>query len=243
MTGGELALLHQLAHGGGEGEEAQGVGHGAAGLAHPLRGLLLGEAVAVHQGLEAGGLLHGVQVLPLEVLHHRELRRLAVVSLDDQHRDLREARQPGGPPAALARDDLIVAALQAADGEGLQDAVLPDGLRQLLQRLGIEGLAGLGGTVLHLRDGHRQDAAAVILQRLVPQKGAQAPAQAGGFFRCHEKGSFLRACPVFPGLSPDSSAGIPGQRRRRPPRPGSSGRRRRWACRGWAPRRAARSGG
>ena len=201
MARGEPALLHQLPHGRGEGQQAQCVGHGAAGLAYAPGGLLLGEAVAVHQRLEAGGFLHGVQVLPLEVLHHGQLSGLAVIGLHHQDGDFGETCQTRRPPAALACDDLIVAALQTADREGLQDAVLPDGLRQLLQRVGIKCLAGLGRTVLHLGDGHRQDAAALGLQHVVPQQGAQAPAQAGGFFRCHEKAPFL-SFPAFPAGQP-----------------------------------------
>ena len=150
MSAGQLALLHQRAHLVRQVQQPQGVGHGAAGLAHPLGGLLLGQAVLLHQRAVALRLLHGVQVLPLEVLDHGQLHGLAVVGLDDHHRHLTQTRHPGGTPAALAGDDLIVSGLQLPHRQRLDDAVLPDGIRQIGQRVRVELLPGLGGAALHL---------------------------------------------------------------------------------------------
>ena len=69
-------------------EEAQGVGHGGAGLAHPLRALVLGHAVLLRQHPVALGLLNGVQILSLEVFDHGQLGRLAVIGLDHDDRNL-----------------------------------------------------------------------------------------------------------------------------------------------------------
>ena len=68
MAGGEGPLLHQSEQILRQGQQTQGVGDGRAGFAHPICHLFLGEAVLLHQGLEAPGLLGGVQILPLEVL-------------------------------------------------------------------------------------------------------------------------------------------------------------------------------
>ena len=84
----ESLPLQQQVHRVGQGQQAQGVGHGGAGLAHPLGDLLLGEAVLLHQGAVAGGLLNGVQILPLEVFNQAQLHHRAVVRLDDDRRDL-----------------------------------------------------------------------------------------------------------------------------------------------------------
>lgn len=83
MSGGELALFHQRPHRRGEPQQPQGIGHGAAGLAHALGRLLLGHVVIFNQRLKPGGLLHGVEVLPLEIFDHGQLCGLSVIRLHD----------------------------------------------------------------------------------------------------------------------------------------------------------------
>ena len=153
MAGGEGALLHEGQHLVGQGQQAQGVGDSGAALAHLLGHLLLGETVLLHQGAVAPGLLGGVQVLPLEVFDQAQLHHLPVVRLDDNGGDLLEPGGLGRPPPALAGDNLVVAAGQAADGEGLNDAVDPDGFRQVVQRPPFKPLPGLIQPRLHLGDG------------------------------------------------------------------------------------------
>ncbi len=60
MSGGEVALLNEPLDLLGEGQETHGVGHSRTGFAHPLGGLLLGQAVVLDEGTVACGLLHGV---------------------------------------------------------------------------------------------------------------------------------------------------------------------------------------
>ena len=85
-----------------------------------------------NQGLEPGGFLHGVQILPLEVFNHGQLSGLAVVGFHDDYRHFLQACQSGGPPAAFTSNDLIVARGQLPHGEGLDDAVFRNGIRQFL---------------------------------------------------------------------------------------------------------------
>ena len=132
MTGGEPSLLQQEMNGVGQGQEPQN-GHGGAGLAHPLGGLLLCESVFLNEGLITGRLFNGVQVFPLEVFNETQLHDGTVVGLDDDRRNLVEAGQLGSPPAAFAGDDLVIAGGQTADGEGLDDPVDADGIRQIGQ--------------------------------------------------------------------------------------------------------------
>ena len=189
MTGGEPVLLHQLGHRGGEIQQPEGIGDGAAGLAHTLGRLLLGHVIRLDEGSEAGGLLHGVQIFPLEVFNQGQLHDLAVVRLDDQHRHLVQTGLPGGAPAALTGDDLVVAGGQAADGDGLENAVGGDALRQIAQSVRVKLLSGLGGVGLHLGDGQGGDAAALALLQqgggAAAHQGVQTPAQAGLAFFCH----------------------------------------------------------
>ena len=149
MARGQRFFLQFFLNGGLQLQQPQGVGDGAAGFADALGGLLLGHVVLLGQGLIPHGLLHGIQVLPLEVLDHGQLGGLPVVGLDDRHRHLLQACQPGSTPAAFAGNDLIVPGGQLPHGQRLDDAVFPDGIRQLGQRLLVKVLPGLGGIALH----------------------------------------------------------------------------------------------
>ncbi|MPM78825.1 hypothetical protein SDC9_125840 [bioreactor metagenome] len=53
---------------GGQGEQAQGVGDGGAGFSKPPGRFFLRQAGRVHQLTDGGGLLHGVEILTLQVL-------------------------------------------------------------------------------------------------------------------------------------------------------------------------------
>ena len=67
----------------GKREQAQGVCNSRTGPSDAVRDLLLGQAEGVDQRLIAACLLNGIEVLALQVLNQRELRRLQVVRLKD----------------------------------------------------------------------------------------------------------------------------------------------------------------
>ena len=180
---GKLSVLHQLLDGNIQIQQPQGVGHRAPGLAHPFRRLSLGHAVDLRQRPEAFRLLDGVQVLPLEVLDHGQLHGLLVVGLDDDRRDLVQSGHPGGPPAAFPGDDLIVPASQLTHRQGLDHAVLPDGLGQLLQLFLVEVFPGLVLIALDLRDGQGGGRRGKIGGKILTQQGAQSLTHS--FFFCH----------------------------------------------------------
>ena len=125
----------------GKAQQTQGVGHGGTGTAHAAGGLLLGQTVALHQRLVALGLLDGVQVLALQVFDQRQLGGELFVGLDDADGNLLQTRQPGGAPAALAGDDLIIAVVDLPDRDGLDQPVLPDGFGQLLGRFRVKEIS------------------------------------------------------------------------------------------------------
>ena len=109
MPGGQGALHQHLPDGRREGGEAQGIGDGGTGLAHPLGHFLLGHTVVGEQEQVALRLLHRVEILPLEVLNQAQLHDLSVVRLQDYRWDLGQPSQLRGAPAPLPSDDLIVA--------------------------------------------------------------------------------------------------------------------------------------
>ena len=102
MPGGEDIRLHILRQLLRQGEQADGVGHRRAALAHLAGDLLLRHAVLLHQGLKAARLLHRVEVLALEVLDQTEFHRPAVVRLQHDDGNLFQPGLPRGAPAALA---------------------------------------------------------------------------------------------------------------------------------------------
>ena len=191
VAGGEGALLHHGQQILRERQQPQGIGDGGAGLAHALGHLLLGEAVLLHEGLVAPGLLGGVQVLPLEVLNEADLHDLPVVGLNDDRRNLIQARLLGRPPAALPGDDLVVARGQAAHRHRLDHAVDADGVRQIGQGLRIKALPGLIQSRLHLGDGEGDGPLAGDGELRVPQQSVQAPPQAQFCLSFRHINSFL----------------------------------------------------
>jgi hypothetical protein len=128
-------------------------------LADPLREVLLGEAARGEEPLQGLGRLHRVQVLALQVLDERELERVVVGGLADEDRDLLKPRALGGAPAALAGDDLEAAAREAPGEDGLEDPLLADRLRELLELGLLEHLARLAVLRVQILDRAGGDAA------------------------------------------------------------------------------------
>ena len=124
-------------------EQPQRVGDRRAALADPGRDLVVREREVLDQLLVRGRFLERVQLLALDVLDDGVLEHRGVVG--DAH-DRRDGLQPDPPrraPAALARDQLVAAALGRAHENRLQDADLADRVGQRGQRLLVEVLARL----------------------------------------------------------------------------------------------------
>jgi hypothetical protein len=78
------------------------------------------------------------EILALEVLDDRDLARRVVVDVLDERRDRFEPGHLGGTPASLAGDELEAPVAEGADEDRLEDTVLPDRRRQLLEGLLVE---------------------------------------------------------------------------------------------------------
>ena len=146
--------------------------------------------VVVHQRFVALGFFDGVKVFALEVFDERELGHLAVIRLDDDGGHFGKTGDARGAPAALARDDLIVAGRKAADRQRLDNAVLADGIGQILQSLFIEVAARLIGVGFDLRDGEIEVVGRVGAQGGVAQQRAEPLAEPAVCI-CHGNFSFL----------------------------------------------------
>ena len=186
----EPPVFNHRPHGRAEVQQAQGIRHRRAGLADALRCFLLRHAVLTHEHLIALRFLDRVQILALEVFNHRQLHRLAVVGFDDDSRHLAQPRHPRRAPAAFARDDLIVAGLELAHRQRLNDAVLADGVSQIGQRLRVKLLARLGRAALHLRDGEVEAALFLLrLNHIVAEQGGEPFSKALACI-CHGRSPF-----------------------------------------------------
>ncbi len=106
------------------------------------------------EALESAGLLHGIQVGALEIFNDRYLHRLLVGDLAEDGGDGFFAGQLRGAPAAFAGNELIAAAGQRADQDGLHDAVGDDGGGQLGQLILVDAGAGLEGIGFDLVEGN-----------------------------------------------------------------------------------------
>ena len=107
------------------------------------------QPVFFNQGLIAQRFFYGVQVLPLKVLDQRQLCGLPIVRLDNDSGNFVQVRNSCGSPATLTGDDLVVAAAQLPNGQGLQDAMDGNGVGQRLQLRFVEIMAGLFGVRLY----------------------------------------------------------------------------------------------
>ena len=136
----------------------------------------------LHQAAVALGLLQRGKILPLQVFYERQLPHLGVVCLYHDCRDLGKSRQPAGPPAPFPGDDLVDAAGQRPHHHRLQNAVLPDGLGQLLQRRGLKCLTGLVFIGFNVGDPQRHQAAA-LRRFVIEEQGIQPLPQSA--FLCH----------------------------------------------------------
>ena len=174
----ELAPLQQCAHVAVERQQSQQVRHRRARAPHPPGQLLMRHAELVDQTLQRPRLLQWIEVLTLYVLDQRNYDCRLVRDLAHHRRHSIQPGQLCRPPAALARDNLIVAALQLAHDDGLHHALGPNRIRQLGQglfvhmgaRLILAALKQIDGDVAQcLRIGQR------FHRRL--QQGIQTPTQ------------------------------------------------------------------
>ena len=149
MTGRQLLIPQQPCHRFGQGQQTQRIRHGGTRDAHPLGGLLLGQTQLLGQTAVAFGLFHWVQVLSLQVFNERQRVGGLLVHVQHDGRDLVEACQTAGTPAAFTGDNLISIPC-FPQGNGGNNAVFPDALGQILQRRRVKILSGLPGVGLDL---------------------------------------------------------------------------------------------
>jgi hypothetical protein len=107
-------------------------------LAHALRDLFMREAELFDQPAQTVRFFDGVEVGALQVFDEAEHELFIVPSVAAHDRGHSgETCEARGSPTALTRDELITVGV-FADEQRLQDAVQPDGFRELAQWFGVE---------------------------------------------------------------------------------------------------------
>ena len=91
------------------------------------------------------GLLEGIELLTVQILDQSIPEELVVLGLLDDGPDLGQPGPLAGPPSTLAHDELIPAWSGRTDHHWLQQADLPDRLRELVESLFVEGPPWLPG--------------------------------------------------------------------------------------------------
>src|SRR5438876_504539 len=112
-------------------QQAQGVADVRSGAAYLARQFLMGSTEIVKELLVRSGLFERIELLPVQVLDQGVPEELVVLGLLDDRADLGQPGSLAGPPPPLAHDELIPAGARRTDDHRLQQADLPDRLRQL----------------------------------------------------------------------------------------------------------------
>jgi hypothetical protein len=152
MAHGEAVLSKEILDVGGELEEAEGVGDGAAVLAGAAGDVIVAEVELTREPVEGVGDLDGVEILALYVLDQRDFEQVLIGDVLDYGRDVGQAGEFCGAPAAFPSDELIAVA-EGPDDEGLDDAIGQDGIGEFLEAIGAKDGARLEGVGIDEGDG------------------------------------------------------------------------------------------
>lgn len=154
----QLVRLQELRDFGYQGEEFQSRADVVFALAelNGQRGYVV--ATVFDELLIGVGLLHGADVLTLQVFRHGHLLGLLVRNVQDDSRDFRLFRHERGAIAAFAEDNLEAAGVgHGAHADRLQDPLPADACGEFGEGCFIESLARVVGTGLNVGQGQRYD--------------------------------------------------------------------------------------
>ena len=110
----------------------------------------------VEQAADCLGFFERIEVLALNVLDQGHGKRILVGDVAQHDRHLIESGHPGGPKAALARDDLVAIGPERAHDDRLHQSVLADRCSKLLKRAFIHARARLIAPGLKLVERQRR---------------------------------------------------------------------------------------
>ena len=120
----------------GEPQETQRVGDVAAAFAHDLGNIILMVFEFAKKRLVARGLFKRIQVFALHVFHDRQLKRLGIADVENNHRNFVQSCTLRRLPTPFAGDDfigLVGAPPQRAYGDRLNDTPCFDGTCEFIK--------------------------------------------------------------------------------------------------------------
>jgi hypothetical protein len=123
-------------------KQAKRIRHRRAAAAHFEGDVFLPHSEFTGQASIALGFFDRVEIGPLQILDERELEDFKIAGGTNNNRHMGKTHFLSGAPTTLARDQLVPA-LNRADDERLNNAVLLDGIDQLLQGVPRKFLARL----------------------------------------------------------------------------------------------------
>jgi hypothetical protein len=130
----DASVLHHRLHCRREFEQPQQVGDTCPRPSDRLRDLVVRELEFLDEALQAAGFFNGVQVLALDVLYEADAERRLVRDFAHDRRNALEARQACSAPAACARKDLVMPAVDRTHDDGLDDASRAHRIGELRER-------------------------------------------------------------------------------------------------------------
>ena len=165
----------------GELEQADQVGDRRAVDAQPAGQLLLGTSVSGQVIAECTRFIDRVEILPLEVLHHRQLEDAPIVEIEHPRRDLMEMGLDARAKPPLSGDELE-ARSRRADEDRLEHAVLAERLGQRRNLIRIEVATGLERIGIDLVNGDLDELGALVRPRFestffTPEQGLEAASE------------------------------------------------------------------
>ena len=118
----------------------------------------MGVVELVDEALDGAGFFQRVQVLALDVLNEGQGEGVLIADFLDDDGNRLELGERSGTETPFAGDDLVAPVVDRADHQGLQQTMLMDRVRQLLQGGFVHAGTGLVAPGLEQVQGHLADA-------------------------------------------------------------------------------------
>ena len=196
MAGSQCAVFDMAADTFRQRQQADGVGDMAAALADRISELLLRIAELIHQLLIGARFFQRIEVGALDILDQRDLQRLAVGKIADQHRHLVHAGALSRAPAPFAGDDFELAIAALAHHQRLQQTLVADRAGQIFEITVGEMLARIIRIGMQELDRNMAQRACILddrfFRRVIADEGREPPTQPAFLWLCHHHTSRRR---------------------------------------------------
>jgi hypothetical protein len=133
MPGRQTAIEQHIAYLIRQFQQPQAVCHMRTALADNLPEIVLSVSMLGDQLFVTKRLFDRIEVGSLDIFDNRQLERCPVIDIADNHGNLDKSRQLRRTPTAFTGNDLVFVARQRPHDDGLDDTMLSNRARQILQ--------------------------------------------------------------------------------------------------------------